>query len=417
MKIQVYYLLVVNAAVVFLLCLGVYAWMRRRGAWPGLAIVAFSGALWAISVAVMALTSPDNARTALNVKYTLLGITNVAMFLFIARHTGHWRATTPAGAAAFLALPAAGHAAAWFDGLGSFRDARFARAYELTYIARLEYGPLYLLTTAFHYGLVLVGLGMVVVYMRRGGALARRQGVALFIAMAVPAAVNAVMISETVPRVFDLMPVGHAVTAAALFWGVFRHQMLDLAPVARHALVDALEDGIVIIDADRRILDVNARAAALARTPADDLLGRGIDDVMRCPVGDALRAAAVAEMRGGQRGDAPAVTFGERAYDVRALGVGGTGARVLVMHDVTERQQWLDDQTRLVGDLQDALTRVKTLSGLLPICAGCKRIRDAEGEWLQLEQYIGARTDAEFSHGMCPACVAQWYPELPDARG
>lgn len=57
-------------------------------------------------------------------------------------------------------------------------------------------------------------------------------------------------------------------------------------------------------------------------------------------------------------------------------------------------------------ELQEALTRVKTSSGLLPICAGCKRIRDGEGQWPQLEQFIGARTGAEFSHGMCPACVA-----------
>lgn len=414
MKVQVYYLLVVNAAIVFLASLGVYAWLRgRRGEWRGLAVVASSGALWALSVAVMALTPPEQARTALNAKYTMLGVTNVAMFLFIARQTGAWRTTRPLPMLALLALPVCGHAAAWGDTFGSFRHAEFARAYDLTYLLRLDYGPLYLLTTAYHFALVLIGLGMAAVYIRRGGALARRQGVALFLAMAVPSAVNALVISDTVPRVFDLMPVGHAVSAAALFWGVFRHQMLDLAPVARHALVDALQDGIVIIDADRRILDVNASAASLARTPADDLLGRSLGDVMACPVGDALRAASVAPAPRGVPGESPVVTFGDRFYDVRALAVGGTGARVLVMHDVTERHRWLGEQTRLVAELRDALAHVKTLSGLLPICAGCKCIRDSEGAWLPLEQYIGTRTDAEFSHGMCPTCVPKWFPELP----
>ena len=59
-----------------------------------------------------------------------------------------------------------------------------------------------------------------------------------------------------------------------------------------------------------------------------------------------------------------------------------------------------------------ALGDVKTLTGLLPICAGCKKIRDCQGAWHQLEVYIRDRTGAEFSHGMCPACSAQWYPDL-----
>jgi hypothetical protein len=62
--------------------------------------------------------------------------------------------------------------------------------------------------------------------------------------------------------------------------------------------------------------------------------------------------------------------------------------------------------------LDQALANVKTLSGLLPICASCKRIRDDRGYWSQIETYLTRHTEADFSHGLCPECVARLYPEL-----
>jgi hypothetical protein len=62
--------------------------------------------------------------------------------------------------------------------------------------------------------------------------------------------------------------------------------------------------------------------------------------------------------------------------------------------------------------LDQALANVKTLSGLLPICASCKRIRDDRGYWSQIESYLRRHTEADFSHGLCPDCVSRLYPEL-----
>ncbi len=61
-------------------------------------------------------------------------------------------------------------------------------------------------------------------------------------------------------------------------------------------------------------------------------------------------------------------------------------------------------QNRIIADLNETLAKVKTLSGLLPICAWCKKIRDDQGYWNSVEEYISGHTQAEFSHGMCPAC-------------
>ena len=67
---------------------------------------------------------------------------------------------------------------------------------------------------------------------------------------------------------------------------------------------------------------------------------------------------------------------------------------------------------RLNAELQDALAKVRTLSGLLPICSSCKKIRDDEGYWNQLEAYIQEHSNAVFSHGLCPECAKKLYPEV-----
>jgi len=66
---------------------------------------------------------------------------------------------------------------------------------------------------------------------------------------------------------------------------------------------------------------------------------------------------------------------------------------------------------RLNIELQSALDSVKTLSGLLPICASCKKIRDDEGYWEAVETYFKRHTEIEFSHGLCPTCITKLYPE------
>lgn len=63
-------------------------------------------------------------------------------------------------------------------------------------------------------------------------------------------------------------------------------------------------------------------------------------------------------------------------------------------------------------ELRAALAKVKTLSGLIPICAGCKKIRDDKGYWNQIEVYIRAHSEAKFSHSMCPECIKIYFPEI-----
>ncbi|NDY41666.1 response regulator [Dissulfurirhabdus thermomarina] len=69
------------------------------------------------------------------------------------------------------------------------------------------------------------------------------------------------------------------------------------------------------------------------------------------------------------------------------------------------------EREKLVRRLHEAIDQIKTLRGLLPICAACKKIRDDQGYWTQIEDYLARHSDAEFSHGLCPECAREIYPE------
>jgi len=76
-----------------------------------------------------------------------------------------------------------------------------------------------------------------------------------------------------------------------------------------------------------------------------------------------------------------------------------------------ERKRTLLEKDLLIGQLRETLADVKTLSGLLPICASCKHIRDDKGYWHQVESYIQQHSSAVFTHGLCPKCSQKIYPK------
>ena len=91
---------------------------------------------------------------------------------------------------------------------------------------------------------------------------------------------------------------------------------------------------------------------------------------------------------------------------------GGKPYILAVVRDITERKKAEKERDRLIGELKQSLSRVKELSGLLPICASCKKIRDDKGYWLQIEAYISSHSKAEFSHSICPDCIKKLYPDF-----
>jgi len=90
--------------------------------------------------------------------------------------------------------------------------------------------------------------------------------------------------------------------------------------------------------------------------------------------------------------------------------------RVRLETELAVRKLAEQERESLIRRLQKTLGEVETLSGLLPICANCKRIQDGSGEWQPLEDYISGHSDADFTHGICPVCARRLYPDLFDGE-
>ena len=80
--------------------------------------------------------------------------------------------------------------------------------------------------------------------------------------------------------------------------------------------------------------------------------------------------------------------------------------------EIEERKLAQIEKDNMIVELKDTLLQVKTLSGLLPICAHCKKIRDDKGYWNQIESYIHEHSEAEFSHSICQECAKKYYPDI-----
>ncbi|HNX96039.1 MAG TPA: HAMP domain-containing protein [Candidatus Aminicenantes bacterium] len=132
------------------------------------------------------------------------------------------------------------------------------------------------------------------------------------------------------------------------------------------------------------------------------------------PIGHLRRQ--VAEIAAGNyaaRGDVPSGNeIGELCDNFNSMAAS-------LQRDVDERQEaerviraTAEQREKLIGELQSALDNIKTLQGLIPICASCKKVRDDKGYWGQVEEYIGAHTEARFTHGICPECARKLYGDV-----
>ena len=94
-------------------------------------------------------------------------------------------------------------------------------------------------------------------------------------------------------------------------------------------------------------------------------------------------------------------------------GIGGfIQAALLLSTSEHKRMQVEQEREKLIDDLRENISNIKTLQGLIPICSSCKKIRDDQGYWHQVDVYISRHTEADFSHGLCEECAHKLYPEL-----
>ena len=186
----------------------------------------------------------------------------------------------------------------------------------------------------------------------------------------------------------------------------------------------ALESAPVVVfnqDLELRYTWINSPILAWAE---QDWMGRTDAEIVGGQEGARLTAIKQEVLRSGQGTRAEiAVTFqGETHYfdlvveplrDAHGTLLGLTCSS----SDITPTKKSLLERESLIAKLQEALEEVKLLSGLLSICASCKRIRNEREKWEPLETYVQSHSEAKFSHGVCPDCLRKLYPDYYPASG
>jgi len=248
-----------------------------------------------------------------------------------------------------------------------------------------------------------------------------------------------------------------ALTAGGFAIGLLHHvtRVLERSEERLRAIVDSVQDGIVTTDAEGMIESMNASISRyfgyrpgqitgnhlsilFASAHGEHFPGESLRDYFRRsrlePLGTLHEVVALRQ--DGTRFQieiavSEAEWNGKPFYAVMIRDISDRVAAQKMLREakdelerhVKERTTALEESNErlheeiarrkeLISELQSALGDLKTLSGLLPICSSCKKIRDDRGYWSQIEVYISEHSDAEFSHGICPDCIQDLYPEL-----
>lgn len=186
----------------------------------------------------------------------------------------------------------------------------------------------------------------------------------------------------------------------------------------------SLGEGVLVVDTRGLLTFMNPEAEQLLGWSEGELLGKPVHDIVhtRKKNGSPLPAHECPSMKVLVTGER------EKVYDdefIRKDGAvfpvsfisapireeGAVIAVVIAFQDITRLKQYEADREQLLLSYEDALANIKTLKGMLPICSSCKKIRDDKGYWNHIEIYIQSRSEAEFSHGICPECAKRLYPE------
>ena len=188
------------------------------------------------------------------------------------------------------------------------------------------------------------------------------------------------------------------------------------------ALFESANDAIFLLRGER-IIDCNKKTLEMFRCTMEQIIGEtpyGFSPLLQS-VGMNSKEKVLEKIRAAFDGDPQFFEWRHCRYNRSVFDTEVSLNRIafndetliqVIVRDVTERKQSEEKQKQLVLELQEALAKVKTLSGFLPICASCKKIRDDEGYWEQIEKYISEHSEAQFSHGICPECAEKLYPQL-----
>jgi signal transduction histidine kinase len=342
------YLSLTVVAFVTTVILVAYAWRHRDI--PSAETFAGMMLVVAVMLGSMALGNLSAQKTApfwFRMRFSTMALLPMFFISFALQYGGLGRLLTRGRAAVLFLLPTVTLVLTWVPQLrplfiGEFR---YSSANGLLWVAGWDQGPWYWVHTVYSYTLLLLALVLVVIMAIRTFYRYRTRAVALFAAAAVPIANNILTTFHLWDFAPNLTPLSYTVTGVIFAWAIFRHQLLEVVPIARNTLVDMMGDAMLVVDAQGCVADLNPamlRLLAAAHGP------HGVDRVVGLPAGQLLAPwptllQSLQDNREARR-EVDLVQEGKRRYlDVLISPLvharGRLAGHLVVWHDVTERKE------------------------------------------------------------------------------
>lgn len=408
---QIFYSTLLLTVALISIVVAVIAW-RRRFAPGGLALVIFMLAMawWSATYALFWADFYPFGHFWLDVTYLGVVIVIPAFFIFVLQftHRDHWL-TRPL-VALLIIQPVLTIVILWTDPWhGLFFGGQRSTTDSTIYAG----GPGFWVNIIYAYSINLFAILLLIKSFVTTRALYRRQIGLVLLAAFIPWGANIISLVHLNPLPeLDLTPLAFTLTGVIIAFSLLQYRFLDVVPVARDKLIENMKEGILVVDNQGRVVDVNLALKELLGVKLSSPIGQKAAELF--PIWDQLQSGSKAEDSSGQEIVMPGSPA--RYMNVQSIGLKDRQqkeqGKLIILRDITTQKQLEREREELISTLQETLGQVKTLKGLLPICANCKKIRDDTGYWQDVAVYIRDHSEAEFSHGICPDCMKSLYPEI-----
>jgi len=272
-----------------------------------------------------------------------------------------------------------------------------------------DYGFWFWIATTYNYSMIGLGLYLLIRQFFRAPRFYRPQILILIISGLLPTCGNIVYISNLNPLdPLDLTSTFLSVSAVLIAFGLFRLGLMEIVPVARDYLIENLEDGLLVMDNQKRVIDFNYALQNIFKERIELIQGLYVTDLFK-------QYPEILDLIKTNKWETD-IQIGLQIFNLRYSRLRDTRQQLigsmLLFKNITQRKKAEMELEETVLRLEKALEDVKILSGLLPICASCKKIRDDQGYWNDVEKYIVKHSGVIFSHSICPDCLQKYYPEV-----
>lgn len=341
-EIILHILLSVTAIVVSSL-LALYAWLRHGK--PGVATFAVMMAfvmLWTITTSLRVLSATYEAALFwFNCTFLSLAVVPVLYFIFIVQYSGRQKWLNTKRIFFLFIIPCLTQIFVWTNSSHHLfmRSVFFDSSQGLMQWAEIKGGPVFFAYMVYTYGLLLFGLGLALAIILRNRNLYRRQAFFLLLGTLPPLSVNIIRTFGLIPGLREsLTPIAFTLSGLIFAYDLFHYRFLDIIPIARETVIDSMQDGMLIVDENDRIVDVNPSMQAVLEKSKQMLIGKPLEEVLQAHPGW-LRHFQAVENRAeiSSDGDGKLIHYDLHVSPLRDRRGRMTG-RLILLRDITSRK-------------------------------------------------------------------------------